>query len=1029
MATRWNDTPSPPIRLTVALAALVHGALLTAGTFRGTYDAYVHIFFADHYANDWFSTWDTRWYTGFTTVSYPPGTHQLTALVSTVVGLEAAFAMVQLTAVMLLIVGVYRTSRLWVTKEAAQWAAALALVSTSIAEAVHVFGQLPTIFSLGCLLNATPFVDRWLRHGRYGALLLAITTLAATTAAHHVTTLFGSVFFLGPIIARILVDQLRTPRAGELEYTRERSLRTAYAMVGRRIRRAAPAIGRTVIFGVLLVATLVVVVLPYWLWSSADPISQVAIPHDSRANFLSNRNAGLVFWVIPWGALLVILPQSLTRALAGRGWPLGLSISLLALLGTGGTTPIPRFLLRGAFDILTLDRFTFWATIAVLPFAGVVVNELVGRIGRSRTGSILAGLAAAVVIAGFVFTANLGQFRTLQPDPIDPEPIAEFMAKDQHERWRYLTLGFGDQMAWVSANTDATTVDGNYHSARRLPELVSRPVERLEGAKFRGMPGIGSLQQFLTTPERYSLKFVFSNDTFYDPLLFANGWHRLGSLRNGIVVWERADITPLPAVLPIRELPTWQRLLWGIAPMTAIVSAAALQIGVAIGGRSATEGELVSAPTTRPVFRRSARSTRRLRLVSGMAGIGLAVAAGIFVSSSTATTAGPSEQVYDYYDDLDFGRLEEAWTKLDPELRPTLEQFLLERSIVDGLLAGYAKLDRLEIMDAHVDGDSAEVVVDAHYVTALNESTTRRTHQLRKTAGVWHLVPDPFDTQIPVEQFVRRTSVDYVDQGRRRVTTEVSDYGDILDRPRIEILDSRLVKSGERWFVVGQLTNVDVDPADVTITSRLLDSDGGELASYQAGQGTVHKVLPGETVPFRVAFEGVVGQGAASESSGVFRPGAVAELTLTDEVAGYDISAKALVTGRDLGRLDLEEVEAVYDGSGTHIVGSVFNATTDTASLPILVMSLLDENGEVLWVEDHSLPQAVRSQRSAPISFELPDRNVVPVIDVSAAEYDNGRTDQTDVEYGGNWAIPLPPESPYTSMRITIVYLSREMAA
>jgi hypothetical protein len=38
------------------------------------------------------------------------------------------------------------------------------------------------------------------------------------------------------------------------------------------------------------------------------------------------------------------------------------------------------------------------------------------------------------------------------------------------------------------------TVDGNYHSARR-PELTS-PVERLENSKFRGMEGIGSLQQF-----------------------------------------------------------------------------------------------------------------------------------------------------------------------------------------------------------------------------------------------------------------------------------------------------------------------------------------------------------------------------------------------------------------------------------------------------------------------------------------------------------------------------------------------------
>ena len=75
------------------------------------------------------------------------------------------------------------------------------------------------------------------------------------------------------------------------------------------------------------------------------------------------------------------------------------------------------------------------------------------------------------------------------------------------------------------------TVDGNYHSARRLPELTTRAVERLENSKFRGVEGIGCLQQFLTVPEKYNLKYVFSNDKFYDPILYFCGWHRLTAIR------------------------------------------------------------------------------------------------------------------------------------------------------------------------------------------------------------------------------------------------------------------------------------------------------------------------------------------------------------------------------------------------------------------------------------------------------------------------------------------------------------------
>jgi hypothetical protein len=115
---------------------------------------------------------------------------------------------------------------------------------------------------------------------------------------------------------------------------------------------------------------------------------------------------------------------------------------------------------------------------------------------------------------------NFQNILTFQPRKIDVEPIVNFLERDEHDQWRFLTLGFGDQMAWLSAQTDALSVDGNYHSARRLPELTSRAIERLENAKYLGLEGLTSLQQFLTVPEKYSLKFIFSNDKFYDPLLF-----------------------------------------------------------------------------------------------------------------------------------------------------------------------------------------------------------------------------------------------------------------------------------------------------------------------------------------------------------------------------------------------------------------------------------------------------------------------------------------------------------------------------
>ena len=133
-------------------------------------------------------------------------------------------------------------------------------------------------------------------------------------------------------------------------------------------------------------------------------------------------------------------------------------------------------------------------------------------------------------------------------------------------------------MAWLSAQTNAMTVDGNYHSARRLPELTTRPIERLENSKFKGVAGIGSLQQFLTTPEKYNLKYIFSNDKFYDPILYFCGWQRLRQLENNIMVWERLNIPPLPSILPKEDVAKWQKIIWGIIPFLTVIIAFILNI-------------------------------------------------------------------------------------------------------------------------------------------------------------------------------------------------------------------------------------------------------------------------------------------------------------------------------------------------------------------------------------------------------------------------------------------------------------------
>src|ERR1700683_684521 len=105
-----------PLAAIILLALAIHGPLLVMQLPATTsYDANLHIFFASHYAHHWFNPWNEKWFAGFSQTTYPPLTHQWIALLSYVVGLTEGFMLVQLIAILLVPVGVFRFARIWVT--------------------------------------------------------------------------------------------------------------------------------------------------------------------------------------------------------------------------------------------------------------------------------------------------------------------------------------------------------------------------------------------------------------------------------------------------------------------------------------------------------------------------------------------------------------------------------------------------------------------------------------------------------------------------------------------------------------------------------------------------------------------------------------------------------------------------------------------------------------------------------------------------------------------------------------------------
>jgi hypothetical protein len=550
-----------PLGAIVLVALAIQGPLLAMALPAGSFDTNFHIFFASHYAHHWFQPWNEKWFGGFSQTTYPPLTHQWIALLSNLVGLKMGYMLVQLLAILLLPVGVFRFARIWVDDRAASYAALGSVFLGSLAFLVYQAGQLATVASAALYLNALPYFYEWMTEAAGRSFLKGVVVSLAAAAAHHVTLIFGVVLFAGPVLWVAFLDAREERVSGTV----------------------AGVLSRAALFAVAVGAGVGVVLLPYWLALIQHPIHQIAIPHDSRANFLLNSTTGINYFVIPYGALILALPFILLRGSSSRRLvPLLMGFWLTLIFGLGGTTPLPRWLLGRAFDILTFERFTFWATLLAMPFVGLLALELLDRFhGKAVAGLSLAAVATFAAALGWL---KINPYRPAAP--INVDPVVAFLNRDGHDAYRYLTLGFGSELARVSTNTDAGSVDGDYNSARLLPEMTQYGSAQLTNAKFYGSAGMASLRAMLAHANRYGLKFIFVHDSYYEPLLTFVGWRKIETFGNGeITAWSKEDVPPAHQI-PSDAMPApWEGVLWGTAPIGVSFLAILLELLLPRGRR------------------------------------------------------------------------------------------------------------------------------------------------------------------------------------------------------------------------------------------------------------------------------------------------------------------------------------------------------------------------------------------------------------------------------------------------------------
>jgi hypothetical protein len=538
------------LRLAIGLALIGHWPFVASARYRPSYDAYVHMFFADHYWRDWWALWEPRWYTGFTVVSYPPLVHQLIAALSPLAGIEIAWAIVLLSVLIALPTGGYAFACIFVSRRAAGYAAIASAVLPSIYLSAFTFGQLPTLAGLLAALWGLAVLARYLRNGRPLDGALAVMLMAVVAAAHH-----GTLLFLPWGVAAVAAHKALHGRAAMWQW-----------------------LVRLAIFSLASIVAVLVVIWPFWQWGMSQTM-QTPIDHLSRHNLMLDPSAAAMFFWPVYGPLVLLIPWAVRAAIHKRRIALGALFAVMLVLGLGGTTPLPRWLYGEQWAWLTYDRCALWASIALLPFAGQAALLVQRRLRclDDRVWLTASEIALVAMGASSAAAVMMSTIRPTQPRPLDMQPIVTFLAQDDHSQWRYLTFGFGDQMARLSLLTDATTIDGSYHTARQLPELRTSGIGQIDAAYWSPM-GVDGLDPILDRASAHSVRWGFVNLSAYVPVLARHGWRYFATLANGVQVWENPSATIPQDDPPTGTTEPLTSISWGVLPLASVTVTGALAL-------------------------------------------------------------------------------------------------------------------------------------------------------------------------------------------------------------------------------------------------------------------------------------------------------------------------------------------------------------------------------------------------------------------------------------------------------------------
>ncbi|MCC6808352.1 MAG: hypothetical protein IT381_13090 [Deltaproteobacteria bacterium] len=150
-----------------------------------------------------------------------------------------------------------------------------------------------------------------------------------------------------------------------------------------------------------------------------------------------------------------------------------------------------------------------------------------------------------------------------------------FLAREGHDRFRYMTVGLGKEALEIGRRTAAGSIDGGMPWLKTLPELDAQPFYSLDELPLDDARARSVLEAVLARADALHLAWLISADGRAGEIAARYGYATLAAFPGGVVLYQK-EVTPLVAATPAP--PVWAKglpvrgwgVLWSLAPLLVL---------------------------------------------------------------------------------------------------------------------------------------------------------------------------------------------------------------------------------------------------------------------------------------------------------------------------------------------------------------------------------------------------------------------------------------------------------------------------